>query len=451
MLLCAQYIIPVTSPAIFEGAVLVRDGKIADFGEVAKMRMRYADEEVREFGTAAIIPGLIDLHTHLENSVLRGIIPDQPYVNWIQAVHLAASKLDAHDWHASAVFGGLESLAAGITCVADISTTGASCSALNKLGMRGIVFRETGATDKRRIPETLALAQQDISNWSHSMDSERLSVGLAAREAFDCHPAVYTEVAALARKQDIPLALYVAASREEYDFIRWGTSALSVSNMESRRGYDEIPPWLPAAVSPVRYLANWGAFDAPNVIAAHCVHVDTEDIRKLQEYDVAIAICPRSNAQLSMGTAPLLEFIRSGLRVGLGTGYAVATDNSDIIKEMRLGMLLNRAQNPGVFVAPETMLSMATIDAARALKLDDRIGSIDLGKCADLAVLDLSTARMTRTSNPEAVVVNSSSSADVLMTMVDGNIRYEKDNWNVDVEVARDIARVIDIRGKLRK
>lgn len=451
MLLCANYVIPVTSPSMENGAVLVRDGVICDIGDAERMRLRYESEEVKDFGAAALVPGLIDLHTHLENSVLRGVIPDEPYVNWIQAVRAASARLGAHDWHASAVFGGLEALSAGITCVADISSTGASCSAMTKVGLRGVVFREVGIVDKRRVEDAVAIARNDIVNWGELVDSSRVRIGIAPREPFDCHPAIFSEAAKIAREEDIPLSLYVAASREEYDFIRWGTSALSVENMKSRRGYVEVPPWLPTGVSPVRYLVNWGAFEADNVIAAHCVHVDGEDIRKMKEYDVAVAICPRSNAQLSMGVAPLLEFLRSNLRVGLGTGYAVATDSSDIIKEMRYGMLLNRAMNPGRFVAPETMLAMATIDAARSLKLDDRIGSIEIGKCADLTAIDLSGTRQTSTSNPQAVVVNSSSSSDVLMTMVDGRIRYEKDKWNVDVEVARDIARVIDIRGKLRK
>lgn len=451
MLLSAQYVIPVTSHPITGGAVLVRDGIIRDVGEAEAMRLRYSDEEERDFGAAAIIPGLIDLHTHLENSVLRGIIPDQPYVPWLQSVRMAAARLDVHDWHASAIYGALESLSAGITCVADISSTGASCAALTKTGLRGTVFYEVGTMDKRRVEDAMRIARNDIVNWAESVDSSRVSVGIAPRESFDCHPSIYTEAARVAREEGIALSLYLAASREEYDFIRWGTSALSVENSEDRRGFVEIPPWLPTGVSPVRYLVNWGAFEADNVIAAHCVHVDGEDIRKLQEYDVAIAICPRSNAQLSMGVAPLLEFDRSGLRVGLGTGYAVATDSSDILKEMRYGMLLNRATNPGRFVAPHTMLRMATIDAARSLKQEDRIGSIEIGKCADLTAVDLSGSSRVPTADPEAVVVNSSSSSDVLMTMVDGEIRFEKDKWNVDVEVARDIARVIDVRGKLRK
>lgn len=453
MLLCAQYILPITAEPIVDGAVLVRDGAIRDLGHGEAMRARYSEEEVRDFGNAAIIPGLIDLYTHLENSVLHGIVSDQSYVGGFYMARDAASKLDARDWYSSAVYGGLEALSAGITCVGDISSTGASCSVLTKLGLRGTIFREVGTMDRNRVDDAIRLMRNDIVRWQESVDASLVSIGIAPRESFLCHPAIYREAAAVARKEGLSLSLYLAASREEYDFIRWGSSTLSIDSdtMMGKRGYVEVPPWLPSGVSPVQYYLNWGAFDADNVIAAHCIHVDGDDIRKLQAYDVAVALCPRSNALLSMGVAPLLEFLRSGLRVGLGTGNGIATSTSDIIREMRIGLMLNRAINPGRFIASSTMLAMATIEGARALGIDDKVGSIEIGKRADLTAIDLSDSRQAIIDDPGALIVNSRSATDTLMTMVDGEIRYEKDKWNVDVEVARDIARVIEIRGKLRK
>lgn len=451
MLLCAQYILPITAEPIQKGAILVRDGYIRDVGPAEMLRLRYPDEEVIDYGMAALMPGMIDLHTHLENSIMRGIVPDQPYAQWVKSVRNVSTKLDAHDWHASTVLGGLEALSSGVTCVADVSSTGASCSTMNKLGLRGVIYREVGVMDKHRVNEAMRMAQNDILQWSELVDSDRIRIGIAPRETYECHPLVYRKAAEIARKENIPMSLYVAASQEEYDFVRYGSSALSVDALSGERGYVEIPPWLPTGVSPVQYIMNWDAFEADNVLAVHCVHVDNEDINKLKEYGVSVAICPRCNAQLSMGVAPLLDFLRSGLNVGFGTGYAVATDSSDIISEMRIGMLLNRACNPGRFIDASTMLRMATIEAARALKLDDKIGSIEIGKCADIVAVDLSDSRQAPTDDPAAAVVNTCSAADVLMTMVAGEIRYEKNKWHVDIEVARDIARVIEIRGKLRR
>ena len=205
-----------------------------------------------------------------------------------------------------------------------------------------------------------------------------------------------------------------------------------------------------AGTTPVRYALNWGAFESDNVLAIHCVHVDDKDVQKLKEYDVAVAVCPRCNAQLGMGVAPINEFMRAGLRLGLGTDSPAATDSTDMLTEMRIGMLVQRAVNVGEFLDSATMLEMATIGGARALKLDDKIGSLEIGKLADIIAVDLSGSHQTPTTDPVSAVVNTCSGADILMTMVNGTALYEKNKWNVGVEVARNIARIIEIRGKLR-
>ena len=151
MLLCAQYVLPVTSDPIVGGAVLVRDGRIRDIGKTEMLRLRYPDEEVLDYGTAAIMPGLVDLHTHMENSIMRGIVHDVPYITWLASVAALSAKMEVSDWYDSAILGGLDALASGITCVADITTTGAACTAAQKLGVRGVIYREVGVMDKRRI------------------------------------------------------------------------------------------------------------------------------------------------------------------------------------------------------------------------------------------------------------------------------------------------------------
>ena len=450
MLLCAQYILPITAESIQDGAVLVRDGRISDIGSAELLKLRYPDEEVRDFGLSALMPGFIDLQTRLENSVMRGIVRDEVYTAWIQSMRDASAKLDAHDWHASAVLGCLEAISSGITCMADVSATGTSCQVMHKFGLRGIVYREVGAQDKRRVDHAVRGAHNDIVRWAENVDPDRIRIGITPREAYECHPAVYTRAAELARREGIPMAVNIAGSREEYRFIRYGSSALSVDSMSGKRGFVEVPPWLPTGVTPVRYALNWGAFEVDNVMAVHCVHVDDEDVRKLKEYDVAVAVCPRCNAQLSMGVAPVTGFLRSGLRVGLGTGYSAATDSTDMVSEMRIGMLLQRAVNPGTFFDAPTMLRLGTIDAARALRMDDVIGSIEIGKHADLVAVDLSGSHQTPTDDPASAVVNTCTGSDVVMTMVGGTVLYEKGKWHVAVHVAKDIVLVIEIRGKLR-
>ena len=425
MLLCAQYILPITSEPFQDGAVLVRDGVIRDIGKVDMLKLRYPEEEVADFGLAALMPGLVDLHTHLENSVMRGIVHDVPYTTWILSVAEKSSKMDVSDWYDSAILGGLDALSSGITCVADITVTGAACTATQKLGLRSVIYREVGAMDKRRVDYAMRMAENDIMHWREEVDSSRITIGVAPAAIYTCHPSVFGRVAEFANREN-------------------------VHGMDVKRGYVEIPPWLPTGTSPVRYALNWGAFETSNVLAIHCVHVDEEDVKKLKEYDVAVGVCPRCNAQLGMGVAPVNEFLRAGLRLGLGTDSPAATDSTDMLTEMRLGMLVQRAVDVNEFLDSSTMLEMATMGGARALRLDDKIGSLDVGKRADVIAVDLSSSHQTPTTDPVSAVVNTCTATDVLMTMVDGKLLYEKSRWHVDVEVAKNIARVIEIRGKLR-
>ncbi len=428
----------------------MRDGYICDVDTAEMLKLRYPDEEVKDFGVAALMPGFVDLHTHLENSVMRGMVHDVPYTTWNSSITEISTKMEPEDWQDSAILGGIEALANGITCIADMTSTGAACEAAQRLGLRGVIYRRVGTADKRRVDFAMHLAENDIMRWREEYDENLITIGIAPTAMYACHPSVYGRIAEFSRRENVPIAMHMAGTREEYNFIMYGSSPFAVHESNNERGFVEIPPWLPTGTTPVRYALNWGAFEADDVMAIHCVHVDDEDIKKLREYDVAVATCPRCNAQLGMGVAPIGEFLSAGLRVGIGTDSPAATDNTDMFSEMRIGMLVQRAVNLNSFLDSTTTLEMATIGGAQALRLDDKIGSLEIGKCADIIAVDLSSSHQMPTSDPMSAVVNTCSGSDVLMTMVNGVSLYEKNKWNVDVEVARNIARVIALRGKLR-
>lgn len=449
MLLCAEYVLPITADPIEAGAVLVRDGKIADIGAAAVLQARYPEEEIRDFGQAAILPGFVNVHTHLEYTAMRGIVHDVPYAEWLVSVHSKGDTMTPAELESSAIMGALEGLSSGITCMADITPTGAAMKALQRMGMRGVIYREVNATDKRRVDFAMNQAKADIAHWQEYVDPERLSIGIAPGALYKCHPSIFKKISEFA-KDTIPVAMHVAGSREEYRFIRSGTSAFSVDALSSSRGYVEIPPWLPTGVTPINYALNWDAFEVGNMLAIHCVHVSDDDIAKLREYDIAVGICSRCNAQLGMGVAPMREYLKADLRMGLGTDSPAATDSADMLLEMRTGMLVQRAVERDFFLTAQTMLELATIGGARALRMDDKIGSLEVGKLADIIAIDMSSSHQTPTTDPVSALVNTTSSTDVIMSMVGGNVLYEQNQWNVDLDVAYNIARAIEARGRLR-
>lgn len=450
MLLCADYVLPITSDPIESGAVLVRNGKIKDVGPADQLRARYADEEVRDFGQAALMPGFVNVHSHVEYTVMRGVVHDVPYAQWLPLVTEKSGALTAADLYDSALIGGLEALASGITTLGDITGSESTVRALNALGMRGVIYREVGAMDRRRVEYAMEAAESDIERWTSAVNSDLITIGIAPAPLYRCHPMIFKLVSEYAGDA-IPVAMHLAGSQEEYDFIESGSSSLSVEIMH-RREYMEIPPWLPTGVTPANYVLNWGAFDAKQVMAIHCVHVSDADIQKMREYDVAVGFCPRCNAHLGMGVAPLDEFRKAGLRIGLGTDSPAATDSGDMFPEMRIGLMVQRAVGGGRhFLAAHSMLEMATIGGARALRIDDKVGSLEVGKRADITAVDMSGSHQTPTDTPMSALVNTGSASDVLMTMVDGNVLYDQNKWHTDVELAKNIAHVMMTRRKLRK
>ena len=452
MLLFAQFIFPVTSEPIVGGAVLVRDGKIVDVGSADMLKLRYPDEETVDFGAAALMPGLVDLHTRLDQAVMRGLINDEPFAKWVVSCAEYTSRLEAPDLYESAILGGLDALSSGITTVADSTVSSATCRAMQELGLRGVVYRQVAAMDKQRIDYAMRAAENDIAKWQAKVDPDRIKIGISPGAVYFNHPAVFGRVSEFATREDLPVAMRLAGSREEFNFVMYGSSMFSVHTMHNAaRGYVEIPPWLPTGVTPVRYALNWGAFESPNVMMVHAVHVNDDDIQKMRAYDVSVCVCPRANAQLGRGTAPLGDFLQAGLRVGFGTDSPAATDSTDMISETRMCMLIQRATDRRLFLESAKVLELATLGGARALKMDDAIGSIDIGKRADLIAVDMSSSHHSAGIDPVSTVVNTCSASDVIMTMVDGKVLYEKNRWNVDVEVAKNIARVIEIRSKLRK
>ncbi|MCL2136227.1 MAG: amidohydrolase family protein [Coriobacteriia bacterium] len=450
MLLLARYIVPVSSPHIENGAVLVKDGRIAAVGAAADLLRDYPNEPQTDFGLAVLMPGLVDAHSHWEYSAFRGLIQDVAYADWKIALTEKEERFNDQDWLDSALLGALETVRAGITTVADITSTGASLHAAKAVGLRGIFYREVGTMEKKEVPRILDEAYQEIEDWRSLAVDGFQYIGIAPEALYKCHPQVFNEIRDYAM-DGTPVAVHLAGSQEEYDFIRYGSSLFSVHTTEMQRGYGiDMPPWLATGVSPIRYILNWGLFQVPNLLAIHCVHVDEDDIGFLEQYDVAVAICTRCNAQLGMGIAPVPDLVRAGLRIGLGTDSPAASSTTDLFAEMRMTLLIQRAVHlKSDFMTSAQLVRMATLGAAEALGLADHIGSLDVGKDADIIAVSLQYSSQAPTHDPNSAIVHTVGPDNIMMTMVGGNILYNGDHLH-GVDRERVLARAEEMRIKLR-
>jgi len=448
MLLLARYVLPVSGPHIEDGAVLVRGSEIAAVGTRSDLVREYPTEEIVDYGLAALMPGFVDLHTHLEYSVFRGVVDDLPYSQWKMEVQRREAFLDDADWADSAMLGAVETIRSGITTVADVTDSGASVEAAELAGLRGVIYREVSTMDPSAVQRVIDEAGSDIESWGSRVDSSRLSIGIAPHSPYTCHPKLFQAVANAVGDSDRHVAIHLAGSRDEYDFVKYGSSRLG-QDFRTQSGWaDEA--WMPTGVSPVRYVYQWDVLDLPNVMAVHCVHVDNSDIEVLRDANVSVAHCPRCNAKLGMGTAPLGEFKTHRLRVGIGTDSPASNSTIDFFEEMRVGLLIQRGlRGEQGFYTAESFIRLATLEGARALKLDHIIGTLDVGKRADVIAVDLSKSYQVPTQNPYGALVHTCNQEDVLMTMVDGRVLYDRGRF-LTLDPASMATRLEQMRLKVR-
>lgn len=425
MLLLARYVLPVSSPHIEDGGVLVRDGAIVAVGARRDLVAAYPDEEVHDFGLAALMPGFVDLHTHFEYSAFRGVVDDLPYTRWKMQVFSKEPLLSEQDWRDSATLGAIEAVRSGITTIADITNSGASLGAAVDAGLRGVVYREVSTMDKQHVARAMDAAISDMARWREHAAGSLIDIGIAPHSPYSCHPELFKAVAEHVGDSDTPVAIHLAGSKDEYDFVKYGSSMLG-QEFRNQAGWSDVL-WMPTGVSPVLYIHQWGLFEVPNILAVHCVHVDDHDIDILARNDVAVAHCPRCNLKLGMGIAPLYKLIGAGIRLGIGTDSPASNSTTDFFDEMRVGLLVQRGiGGEAAFHSGHRSVAVATLGGARALKLDHLIGTLEAGKRADVIAVDLSQNHQVPTQDPAGALVHTANQEDVLMTMVDGKILYER-------------------------
>lgn len=402
-ILSADWVLPVTGPPIADGAVAIdEDGRIAAVGPAAELG------EGERFPEAVILPGFVNAHSHLEYAVYTGFGDGLSFGPWI-AVHVERKqRIGLEEMEAIARLGAFECLRSGITTVGDASFAGAAATACAELGLRGIVYLEVFGRDES------ALARFDeIRERVAPALSDRVRLGVSPHAPYTCTLEVYRACAELG----LPTITHLAESEDETRFLLSGEGP-----------WQDFAELLvpPLGTTGIRGLAEAGLL-APDLVAAHCVQADAEEIALLAEHDVAVAHCPRSNAQLGCGVAPLRDLLDAGVRVGVATDSPASTPSFDMFDEMRAALFAARARErrPDALSAAQA-LELATLGGARALRMEDEVGSLAPGKRADLTVLSFAGSSLLPWEDPVTAVVLGGAPERVLATLVSGTTRYER-------------------------
>ena len=396
------------SRRVLDADVLLEDGRIQKVGRLGGSAVGRTKPAVIDCKGLVVLPGLVQAHIHLCQTLFRGLADDLSLENWLakriwplEAAHTEASI------HASAMLGAAELLLGGTTAILDMETvrhTGAAFEALESIGIRATAGK--CLMDAARNPPALresthhALKESaDLCAKWHGAAGGRLRYCFAPRFAPSCTGPLLRAVSDLAERTGAMIHTHAAETLLELDTVKRET------------GHDEIA-----------YLDSVG-ISGPRAALAHCVWVDKDGIAALARQRTNVVHCPSSNLKLGSGIAPIPEMLAAGCHVGIGADGAPCNNRLDAFAEMRLAALIQKPRlGPDALPAAQA-LELATLGGARAMGLEAEIGSIEAGKCADLIVVDLGGPH-TQPEDADLIsrIVYSASAADVRHVIVDGRI-----------------------------
>ena len=411
----ADWICPISSPPIRNGSLVVENGKIRSVAPRPRDGSGEASHRIM-FPGCAIIPGFVNAHAHLELTILRGFLEDLPFTTWIPRLTDAKYRqLNRDDMLLSARLGALEMLSAGVTCVGEVMDIGTGWHAMLEFGLQGVAYQETFGPAVSQMPEAFAALQERISSYRRDGETQTRRLGVSPHAPYTVSSKLYQTVNDYARREGLPLATHIGESAEEGLLIRHGSGPFA--ERLRQRGI----PVVPQGCSPIAYLHGLGLL-GPTTLLIHAVDLEDSDFHLLEQERPAIAHCPKSNAKLAHGIARIAEIKNAGLPIGLGTDSVASNNVVDIFEEMRTAIFQQRSRTQRQeCLDAQAVFRMATLGGAECLGLADHLGSLEPGKRADFALVDLNDPAVQPVYDPIAAMVYSASRHNVRGTYLAGS------------------------------
>lgn len=403
---------------------------LRDSGEAGgdKKGLIRAEKELDAKG-GLILPGLINGHTHAAMSLFRGLADDLPLLDWLNDyIFPAESKMDATFVRVGTLLACAEMIMSGTTTFCDMYLFEEEvASAAREAGMRclvGEVLYDFPSPNYGPIERGFEYTESLIQKWQ---DDPLVSIAVEPHSLFTCSPDLLTTANKLALEYDVPLIIHVAETLTE------------LAEVKKRYGK-----------TPVGHLHSLGLL-GPHLIADHCVHLNELDIKTMAKYGVKAIDNPESNMKLASGISPVPELLAQGVTVGLGTDGCASNNNLDLFGEMDMAAKIHKIQTMDPTVTDAvTVLRMATIEGAKALGLKDTTGSLEVGKKADVIVIDTHKPHLTPMYNPYSHMVYAARGNDVSHSIIDGRIVME-DRRLLTLDVADIIEKSKEKSKKVRE
>jgi cytosine/adenosine deaminase-related metal-dependent hydrolase len=407
----ADWVCPVTSPPIRDGAIAVEHGRIIQVGPASEVP---GNDRVRHPGRI-LIPGFVNTHTHLELTIFHGLLENLAFGDWIaKLVRIKYGTLDREALKASARLGAIEMLQAGVTAVGEVMEAGTGWEAMLEFGLRGVAYQEVFGPAEDMAAESLRGLQGKVAAY-RSQATETQRIGISPHAPYTVSKRLYELVRDFARAENLPMTAHIAESSEETKFVRDGQGHFA--DAHRKRGIEVTARHL----SPVPYLDSVGLL-GPDMLMVHVIEAEEGDLRRIRDRGASVSHCPKSNQKLGHGVAPVAEMRQLGIPVSVGTDSTASNDSIDMFAEMRLATTQQG-------IGADDAFRMVTLEGARALRLDQLMGSLDPGKLADFVVIEPKEIA----SDPVDGMMRSADRTCVKATFVggvpvsldDGEIRHE--------------------------
>lgn len=384
----------------YEATLLIKEGEIYAVGPDSILSQTYQADESLDAKGSLLLPGLINTHTHLPMTLLRGIADDLPLTDWLEKYiwPTEAALMDREAIRIGSQLAMAELIRSGTTCFNDMYFHADEIAAVaEKAGLRGRVGEGLLDYPTPSYPDAASAMQATRALAATYQNHPRIGVVVAPHSPYACRAELLLEAAALADELTIPLHIHLAETQTE------------LAILDERFG-----------LSPTAYLDSLN-FWQDGFIGAHGVWLDSIDQKILAERGVSIAHCPESNMKLASGVAPVPELQALGVTVGLGTDGASSNNDLDMFEEMSTAAKLAKVHRLDPTVLPaETVLRMATIEGAKLMGWEDRIGSLETNKAADLILISIKGLHMQPLYDVYSQIVYCADGNDVTHTMVGG-------------------------------
>jgi len=390
-IISCKYLITMDGDPIIDGAVAIEAGEIVDVGREEDLLKRYRGATHEDYADHAIMPGLINCHTHMDMSLYKNF-PFDPvrneglsvnFIDWLMGCIHYKSSVDQTQQHLACEWGIDECLQSGTTCIADMGSYEGIFSILEQKNMRAVLFPEVLSIKMDVAKELFESAMAIIEKYM-DYESDLIYVGAGPYSTYTLSRNLLRIMSQFSRSSDIPLMIHAAESFSEMEFFHNSTGDIA-TRLFPNIGWDELPP--EHKKTPIQHLSQIGFLDASPMLVG-CTQITTTDLDHIAYTGSKVIITPRSHMNLQQGKAPFKEMAERRIITALGTDGIPSVNNLSLWDEMREFV---RQNNDEIHLTGNEVLSMVTIRAAMALGLENEIGSIEKGKKADLILIDVSS------------------------------------------------------------